>query len=156
MAHSRQRGQNLQRRGGVEQPCPHTQCEHRVRAVVRLSVEPQTHHGSGRALKSEADVVALNPGTGILTRRGHKEIHRHRGDRHREKGHGETDRDWSCAVTNRIDGNHQKARKRSGTVPPQSSGGNQPCRHRLHFRLSLQSCERINSCCFTSPLSILC
>lgn len=112
MAHSRQRGQNLQRRGGVEQPCPHAQCEHRVRAVVRSSVEPQTHHGSGRALKSEADVVALNPGTGILTRRGHNEIHRHR-----DKGHGETDRDWSCAVTNRIDATTRRQGRGAGQAP---------------------------------------
>lgn len=76
MGPSRQRGQNLQRRRGVE---------HKVRAGGRLSVEPQTHLGSRRALKHEAGAVALNPVPGVLIRRGHGDTQTQRRQRHREE-----------------------------------------------------------------------
>lgn len=64
-----------------------------------MSVEPQTHLGSRRARMQEASAVALNPvtGVGVLTQRGHKETHRHRGDRDTEKkGAMETQRLELC------------------------------------------------------------
>lgn len=148
MGHSRQRGQNLLRNRGVEQPCPCARCEHRVRAVGRLSVEPQTHHGSRRALKHEANAVALNPVTGVLIRKGHKEIHRHRGDRDTEKKavERETEIGAGCHKQDRWQPPESKGEER-GTVSPSklrrepALQAPPPCQ-----TSSLQSCERINGC----------